>query len=185
LNRIYIQWGYSYFFPANTICNHITSMGKQSLKFKTDVAMMGKMGYDIRVEEMTPEELAFSQQALKDYGRLKEVIWFGEQYRLISPYKESRAALMYVSEPKDKAVLFCYTLNAYRENITNSVKLQGLDASKNYEVKEINIEKRSDGRRSYQFSGLYSGDYLMKVGINVRSTRGDLSSNVYEITEVK
>jgi alpha-galactosidase len=189
LNRIYIQWGYSNFFPANTICNHITSMGKQSLKFKTDVAMMGKMGYDIRVEEFTPEELEFSQQALKDYARLKEVIWFGDMYRLISPYEESRAALMYVNEPKDKAVLFCYTINAYRENITNAVKLQGLDAAKKYEVKEINIEKQGDGRRPPQFGGnanrVYSGDYLMKVGLNVRSGRGDLSSNVYEISEVK
>ncbi len=189
LNRIYIQWGYSNFFPANTICNHITSMGKQSLKFKTDVAMMGKMGYDIRVEEFTPEELEFSQQALKDYARLKEVIWFGDMYRLISPYEESRAALMYVSETKEKAVLFCYTINAYRENITNAVKLQGLDAAKKYEVKEINIEKRGDGRRPPQFGGntnrVYSGDYLMKVGLNVRSGRSDLSSNVYEITEVK
>ena len=182
LNRIYIQWGYSSFFPANTICNHITSMGKQSLKFKTDVAMMGKMGYDIRVDEMTPEELTFSQQALKDYGRLKEVIWFGDMYKLISPYEEHRAALMYVSEPKDKAVLFCYTLNAYRENITNSIKLQGLNAVKKYEVKEINTEQV--GRRSMQFSGTFSGDYLMKVGINVRSIRGDLSSNVYEISAV-
>jgi len=43
LERIYIQWGYSYFFPAVSVCNHITSWGKQSLKFRTDVAMMGKM----------------------------------------------------------------------------------------------------------------------------------------------
>ena len=188
LNRIYIQWGYSSFFPANTICNHITSMGKQSLKFKTDVAMMGKMGYDIRVDEMTPEELAFSQQALKDYGRLKEVIWFGDMYKLISPYEENRAALMYVSEPKDKAVLFCYTLNAYRENITNSIKLQGLNPDKKYEVKEINVQARGQGRRP-QFGGnsprVYSGDYLMKVGFNVRTVSRDLSSNVYEINEVE
>lgn len=188
LNRIYIQWAYSYFFPANTICNHITSMGKQSLKFKTDVAMMGKMGYDIRVEEFTPEELAFSQQALKDYARLKEVIWFGDMFRLVSPYEESRAALMYVNEPKDKAVLFCYNINAYRENITNPVKLQGLDPDKKYEVKEINVQQRGDGRRP-PFGGsstrVYSGDFLMKAGLEIRVGRGDLSSNVYELSEVK
>ncbi len=28
---------------------------------------MGKLGYDIEVSKMTPDELAFSQQALKDY----------------------------------------------------------------------------------------------------------------------
>ena len=31
LERIYIQWGYSYFFPAIAVCNHVTSMGSQSL----------------------------------------------------------------------------------------------------------------------------------------------------------
>src|SRR5579859_989179 len=46
IERIYIQWGYSYFFPAKTIACHITSWGSQSLKFKTDVAMMGRLGYD-------------------------------------------------------------------------------------------------------------------------------------------
>lgn len=56
--------GYSYFFPSITSCNHITTMGKQSLKYRTDVAMMGKMGYDIRVNEMTAEELEFSKMAL-------------------------------------------------------------------------------------------------------------------------
>jgi alpha-galactosidase len=184
LNRIYIQWGYSYFFPANTIDNHITSMGDQSLKFKTDVAMMGKMGYDIRVDEMTDDELAFSQQALKDYGRLKDVIWFGDMYRLISPYKEKRAALMYADDSKEKAVLFCYTMYAYRDNVTNPVKLQGLDPNKTYKVNEINV--MPGGRRGFsrQTNQEYSGDYLLKVGLNVFSRMG-LSSNVYEISEVK
>lgn len=184
-NRIFIQWGYSYFFPANTICNHITTMGSQSLKFRTDVAMMGKMGWDIRVEEFSEEELAFSQQALKDYNRLKEVIWFGDMYRLVSPYEENRAALMYVAGSKEKAVLFCYTMNASRENVTNPVKLQGLDPDKKYEVKEINVQQRTAGRRPPQFGNvnrIYSGDYLMKVGFNVMGGRGDLSSNVYEIS---
>jgi len=189
VNRIYIQWGYSYFFPANTICNHITTMGNQSLKFRTDVAFMDKMGWDIRVEEFTPEELAFSQQALKDYNRLKNVIWFGDLYRLVSPYEENRASLMYVSEEKDKAVLFCYTMNAYRENITNPVKLQGLDPDKKYEIKEINVMQREGGRRQFRFGGnenrVYSGDYLMKVGYNVMAGRGDLSSNVFEISETE
>ncbi len=61
LERVYMQWGYSYFFPAISVCNHITSWGKQSLKFRTDVAMMGKMGYDIPVKELTENELKFSQ----------------------------------------------------------------------------------------------------------------------------
>jgi len=96
--------------------------------------------------------------------------------------------LIYVNEPKDKAVLFCYNINAYRENITNLVKLQGLDPDKRYEVKEINVQQRGDGRRP-SFGGnstrVYSGDFLMKAGLEIRVGRGDLSSNVYEISVVE
>lgn len=37
VERIFIQWGYSYLFPSLSVVNQITSRGKQSLKFKTDV----------------------------------------------------------------------------------------------------------------------------------------------------
>ncbi|MBW6502037.1 MAG: alpha-galactosidase, partial [Bacteroidales bacterium] len=108
LERIYMQWGYSYFFPAISVCNHVSSMGNQSLKFRTDVAMMGKMGYDIRVSEFSGNELKFSQEAIAYYNRLKNVIWRGDLYRLVSPYEENRAVLMYVNDSKDRAVLFAY-----------------------------------------------------------------------------
>ena len=75
LERVYIQWGYSNFFPAIAVCNHVTSWGKQSLKFRTDVAMMGKLGYDLQVNGLTEQELAFSQQAISNYKRLSDVIW--------------------------------------------------------------------------------------------------------------
>ncbi|NQU87038.1 MAG: alpha-galactosidase, partial [Mariniphaga sp.] len=177
-DRIYIQWAYSYFFPAVVLCNHITSMGNQSLKFKTDVAMMGKMGYDIRVEEFTEDELVFSQQALKDYARLKDVILHGDMYRLVSPYEEERASLMYVNDTKDKAIVYCYNIFPYRAEMTNPVKLQGLDPDKKYSIKEINIQSRG-GRMGRGMSGVFSGDYLMKVGLNFRNNR-ELQSNVVE-----
>lgn len=178
-DRVYIQWGYSYFFPSISICAHITSMGKQSLKFRTDVAMMGKMGYDIEVQEMTEEELKFSQEAVRNYNRLKDVIWFGDMYRLVSPYDENRAVLMYVNESKTKSVLFSYNLELRREPF-KPVKLQGLDPNKNYKVVEINSFPGI--RAATTESGkTFSGDYLMKVGLIVSSNR-PLTSGVIEIT---
>jgi alpha-galactosidase len=182
LERVYIQWGYSYFFPAKTISAHITSMGKQSLKFRTDVAMMGRVGYDIRVSEFTPQELQFSQEAVKTYDRISEVIWQGDLYRLISPYEEQRAALMFVSEDKNKAVLFQYITNIRRKDIFTPVKLQGLDAQKKYRIREINL---FPGTKSAlpENDKVVSGDYLMQVGLNLTAGRlSSLSSNVYEIT---
>ena len=182
VERVYIQWGYSYFFPSFAICNHITSWGKQSLKFRTDVAMMGKIGYDIQVNGLTEKELKFSQDAIANYKRLSDVIWHGDLYRLVSPYDENRAVLMYVNSSKNKAVLFAYTLNARFGEKFNQVRLQGLDPAKTYKIQEINIS--SDGRRfgPSENGKSYTGDYLLKIGLNVGSGAA-LTSSVYEITE--
>lgn len=188
LERVYIQWGYSYFFPSVSVCNHVTSWGKQSLKFRTDVAMMGKLGYDIKVEEMSSNDLKFSQDAISNYRRLSDLIWKGDLYRLISPYEEDRAVLMYVNQSKTKALLFSYTLNTRFGESFERVKLQGLDPSGTYKIQEINVS--NEGRRGFgmrpggmSVSGKsYSGEYLMKVGINAGSPSA-LSSAVYEITE--
>jgi alpha-galactosidase len=182
LERVYIQWGYSYFFPAISVCNHITSWGKQSLKFKTDVAMMGKMGYDIQVNELTENELKFSQNAISEYKRLSDVIWHGDLYRLISPYDENRAVLMYVNNTKSKAVVFGYTLNSRYNETFNQVRLQGLDASKTYRIKEINVADEKSGNGQAENGKSYKGDYLMKVGLPIGNGT-PLSSVVYEITE--
>jgi alpha-galactosidase len=179
LERVYIQWGYSYFFPAFAVCNHITSWGKQSLKFRTDVAMMGKMGYDLKVNELTENELKFSQEAIANYKRLSDIIWHGDLYRLISPYDENRAVLTYVSNSKTKAVLFAYTLNSrFRESFL-PVKLQGLDPAGKYNVKEINT---FPGEKPSADNGTYTGDYLMKIGLNI-GTGAPLTSTILEISE--
>ena len=182
LERVYIQWGYSYFFPSFAVCNHITSWGKQSLKFRTDVAMMGKMGYDIQINELTEKQLKFSQAAIANYKRLSEVIWHGDLYRLISPYDENRAVLMYVNSEKNKAVLFSYTLNSRFGETFNKVRLQGLDPAKIYKIQEINVE--TEGRRfgPSESGKSYSGDYLMKIGLSTGSGM-PLTSTVYEISE--
>lgn len=179
LERVYMQWGYSYFFPALSICNHITSWGKQSIKFRTDVAMMGKMGFDIQVNDLQEKEFSFCQEAVSNYRRLSEVIWRGDLYRLVSPYEENRAVLMYVNGSKDKAVLFSYTLNTVFGESFNNVRLQGLDPDKTYAIQETN---RYPGVMAmFPGKSLYKGDYLMKVGLPVSSTQA-ITSAVIEIT---
>ena len=179
-----IQWGYSYFFPSITSCNHITTMGKQSLKYRTDVAMMGKMGYDIRVNEMTPDELEFSKTAVQNYNRLKSLIWSGDLYRLVSPYEQERAVLMYVSKDQSKSVLFSYALHPRTMSQFYPVRLQGLDANKTYKVEEINKMKGGRGFGFFSNGKTFSGDYLMKVGLSLPNN-SELTSAVIEITEVK
>ncbi|MDR1950931.1 MAG: alpha-galactosidase [Bacteroidales bacterium] len=177
LERVYIQWGYSYFFPAVAMSAHVTSWGKQPIKFRTDVAMSGRVGFDIDISTLTEQELEFCQKSVENYKRLDNVIMQGDLYRLISPYDEDRAVLMYVDDKQDKAVLFSYTTNPRFAEQFSPVRLQGLDPKKTYNVKEINVFGNA---RSIEFSAI-SGDRLMNEGVFVSSTR-PVTSRVFEIT---
>lgn len=179
-DRVFIQWGYSNFYPSLATCNHVTSMGNQSIKFKTDVAMMGKLGFDIHVGGLKENELKYCQDAVANYKRLSPTIWQGDLYRLVSPYEDSRAVLMYVNENKTQSVVFSYTLHPLTDPNYSLVRLEGLDAKKRYKVKEINVMPQ--GRNTFEESGnVYSGDYLMKIGLKVSSPRQE-NSVVLEIT---
>ncbi|HWJ27033.1 MAG TPA: GH36 C-terminal domain-containing protein, partial [Flavisolibacter sp.] len=155
----------------------------QSLKFRTDVAMMGKLGYDIDIKKLSADELVFSQSAIKNYKRISDIVWWGDQYRLLSPYEGNRAALMYVDSTKSRAVLFHYNMNTRYNETTVRVKLQGLDAGKKYLVREINLMPGAKSASPYN-DKTYTGDYLMKVGMNLTPGKlVPLTSSVFEIRE--
>jgi alpha-galactosidase len=181
--RVMIQWGYSYFFPSIAVSAHVTNWNKQqSLKFRTDVAWMGRLGYDIRVDEFTPDELKFSQQAIKDYKRLSDLIWHGDLYRLVSPYAQNRAVVQYVNPARTQALVLAYNLHLrFNEEFTR-VRLEGLDPSRHYKVQEINLmpSAKSEVPENGQ---TYSGDYLMKVGALVSGNGPKaLTSHVLEVS---
>lgn len=168
-DRIFIQWEYSNYFPAISIDNHVTDMGKQPIKFKVDVAFMGKLGFDIRVDELPETDLLFAQQAVKTYDKLKKLIWTGDLYRLQDPYQHKAASVAYVATDKDTALLCNYHMpTTYTTTILNPIKMQGLDAKKKYKIEEINLYPGT--HTPIDASRTYSGDFLMKIGFNPQTS---------------
>mgnify|MGYP002644399608 CR=1 FL=1 len=167
VERLYIQWGFSQFFPVKAMDAHVTSWNKAtSIKFRTDVASMCKLGFDIGLKELTADELTYCQTAVANWKRLQNAIMDGDQYRLVSPYEENHMALNYVSKDANKAVLFAYDIHPRFQEKLMAVKLQGLDPDKQYKVEEINLMPAATSRLEAN-GKIYSGDYLMKVGLNV------------------
>ncbi|HTE11398.1 MAG TPA: alpha-galactosidase, partial [Chitinophagaceae bacterium] len=184
VERIFMQWDYSYFFPSITTDNHVTDWGKQPIKFRVDVASMGKLGFDIVAGNLNEQDMAFCQQAVKNYNSFKHTVWQGDLYRLLNPHENRLASLMYVSKDQNTAVMFNLLVNT-RVAITATelpVQLAGLDAGKKYHVKEINLYPGTSS--PVDENKIYSGDFLMKVGINphVNDRR---QSVVLEINEAK
>jgi len=183
IERIFMQWEYSYFYPAIASANHVTDWGKQPLKFRVDVAMMGKLGFDIVIDKLSGNDLKFCRDAVSTYNDIKPIIWQGNQYRLSDPRTESVASLMYVSADRSAAVMLNYLVNyRYGEGSKRPIRLKGLDSAKNYKIREINLYPTSasviDGTK------VYSGDFLSKVGFNP-VVNSDRTSVVLQINEVK
>ena len=180
--RLYIQWSLSKFFPTKTMGSHVTNWNKQtSVKFRTDVCSMCKLGFDIDLKPLKgTADYAFVQQAVKNWTRLKPVILDGDQYRLVSPYETDHCALNYVAKDRSHAVLFAYNLHPrYKEPRLLNVRLKGLDAQRQYTVEEINLMPGT--KSAFDFNGkTFSGDYLMRVGLNVLSP-DEGTSHVFEL----
>lgn len=181
IERIYIQWGFSQLFPVKSMCAHVTSWNSRtSVKFRTDVASMCKLGFDIGLKGLNKKELIYCREAVANYKRLKSVILDGDQYRLVSPYKSNHMAVMYVNADRSKSVLFSYDIHPRITDKIRPVKLQGLDASRKYRIREINLmpETKSSMHLNEQ---MVTGDFLMKYGINVLTGK-QTNSRVVEIT---
>lgn len=171
MQRIYMQYGTSYFFPAIAMASHISAVPNHtvfrttSLKYRIDVAMSGRLGMEIQPKNMTDEEKALCRKAISEYKEIRPVVQFGDLYRLVSPYdNQGLSSIMYVSEAKDKAVFYWWKLaNFYNVHLPR-VKMAGLDENKMYKVKELDV---IDNRPLDCEGKSYSGKYLMEHGLEM------------------
>ena len=183
VTRAYIQWGFSQIFPAKAMAAHVTSWNKNtSVKFRTDMASMCRLGFDIGLKELSPDEIEYCREAVANWKRLTPAIMDGQQYRLISPYETNHMAVEYVADGADKAVLFGYDLTPKFGEKLPFVKLQGLDPDKRYRLEEINLMPGTKSK--FPENGkTFTGDYLMKQGVDL-FTRGTNVSRVIELSAV-
>ena len=174
LQRIYMQWGTSYFFPAIAMASHISAAPNHQtfrtipLKYRIDVAMSGRLGMEIQPKNMTDEEKELCRKAIADYKVIRPVVQFGDIYRLLSPYDRlGVASLMYASPEKDKAVFYWWKMETFVNQHLPRVCMAGLDPKKMYRIKELN---RIDNE-PLPFEGKsYSGKFLMENGLEIPYT---------------
>ena len=190
LQRIYMQWGTSYFFPAIAMAAHISATPNHtvqrttSIKYRIDVAMSGRLGMEIQPKNMTDVEKEICREAIKEYKEVRPIVQLGDIFRLVSPYdKKGIASLMYVNEEKTKSVFFWWKTESFQNEHLPRVKMAGLDAKKMYKVHELN---RVDVHPMDVEGKVFSGEYLMNNGLEMprsnnpkwASMRSDWSSRV-------
>ena len=186
LQRVFIQWGTSMFFPANAMAAHInhcpywnTGGRVIPVKFRCDVAMSGRLGIELQPKDMTNGERQQVETCFNDYKELRKVVQTGNLYRLISPYdRQGVSSLMFTDDARSAAVLFVYKVENFYGQLLPRIRLAGLNPDKTYTLVERNVRI---GQRPCQLSGKqFSGRFLMDVGIEV-PLREEYSSRVFEL----
>lgn len=166
--RVFIQWGAGHFYPAIATAAHVTRSGRKTpLKYRFDVAMTGRMGFELHPEKLTAEEIEFSKKAVADYKRIRPIVQRGDLYRLVSPYGGEMAALAYLSEDGSKAVVFALGLEK-KEKIEKTLELPFAGNGEMWTAKEINTADKTHG------GGLAGG--ALKVALE-----GKYDSAVFEL----
>ncbi len=171
LQRVYIQYGTSLFFPANAMAQHIggapywnTGGRVIPLKFRCDVAMSGRLGIELQPKHMNDQEREQVMTCFRDYKELRNTVQTGDLYRLVSPYDHKGvAAIIYNGD--EGAVLFVYKTDNYYNQPIPRFRMAGLDANKTYTITEKNIRV---GQEPCSLNGKkFTGKFLMEVGIEV------------------
>ena len=188
LERIFMQWEYSYFYPAIASANHVTNWGKQPLKFRVDVqpCQSGRLGFDIPVSKLDPADLQFCQNAVQAYelSVKPDHLAGGSIQRLSDPQPaQNVASIMYVDQARSHAILFNYLVNyRYNQGSKEPIRLKGLDPGKKYRLKEINIYPGS--RSDLTGEKTYSGNFLMTIGFDP-GINTDRTSSVITISDLR
>ena len=186
LQRVFIQYGTSLFFPANAMAQHIGGVPYWNtggrvipLKFRCDVAMSGRLGIELQPKHMNDEERQQVMTCFKDYKELRNVVQTGNLYRLVSPYnKKGISSIMFVDDAQQQAAFFVYKTENYYNQQLPRIRLAGLNPDKTYTLTEKNIRT---GQKPCDLSGKqFSGRFLMEVGVEVPLWE-DYASRVFEL----
>ena len=156
VERMKIQYGTSFCYPISSIGAHVSAVPNHQLGRVTplttrgNVACFGAFGYELDLNRLTEEEREEVRRQIAFVKEYRDVLQFGDFYRLLSPFAGSVTAWMSVSPDKKTALVGWYKSLNEVNGPYHRVKLQGLDPALRYTV---------DGGAEHY------GDELMRVGL--------------------
>lgn len=171
LQRLYLQWSASMFYPANAMAQHVSASPNHQtgrrlpLKFRFDVASTGRLGMEMQPKAMSADELAFAKRAIETYKQtIRPIVQLGDQYRLLSPYDGTGyVSQLYINEEKTEGVFFAYKYQHYQNQPRPRFRFAGLDAQRTYTLRELN----ATGRPQHWEGKTFTGRFLMQTGIEI------------------
>jgi alpha-galactosidase len=160
VQRVTMQWDYSYFFPSIALAGHVTHSGNRPMHFACSVAMSVRFGMDLDLAALPPQDKAICAGAIRAYKNIRDVTQLGDLYRLEDPHQGWRGSLNYIAKDRRRAVVFVFQL---KDGEALTVSPQGLNPAAHYVVHELNP---ASGRAALAQEGKsFTGEELMRDGL--------------------
>lgn len=171
LDRLRIQYGTSFGYPASTVGSHVSIVPNEqtgritSLETRGVVAMAGIFGYEMDLGTLSETEKETVREQIKKYRRYAPLIQNGLYYRLSNPFEDETAAWEFISEDGTEALVSVVMLEIHGNMTVNYVRLKGLESGRSYREQESGC--------------IYDADTLMEIGIPMPMKGGEYQAYQY------
>ena len=175
LERVFIQYGTSYCYPYSAMGAHVSIVPNHQVGRVTpitargNVAMQGQFGYELDLNKLTDEEIEEVKKQIKTYKELGSVFHRGDLYRLVTPENEHFVSNEFISEDKNKVVVFTFVMRAIPNSPIYNLKLKGLDRNAKYAIEGTDK--------------VYGGDILMSSGLTYQLSK-DYATEIIVLNKV-
>lgn len=175
IDRLDIQYGTSLVYPPSTMGAHVSAVPNHQtgritgLDIRGDVAMGGVFGYELDLRTLTESEKDIVKTQVAFYKQYRQLLQYGQFYRMISPFESNLAAWSFVNKDQTESIAFYFSKTVVAAAPLDIFKFVGLDANKQYLLDDI----------------VYGGDELMNLGVYINpQIHGDYQSRKFVLKAI-
>ena len=165
LDRQQIQYGTSYLFPISSLTGHVSQVPNHQTGRKTPfetraaLASSTNMGYEMNIIDMNEKEKKQVFNHLSDYKEERDLILYGDFYRITSPFESNVCSWMFTDKEKNHAILYVFR-NIYQVyDLSLLIRIPHLNPESLYQI------GNSDN--------VYSGSEIANAGISFENPMQD------------
>lgn len=165
IDRMVIQKGYSLLRPIKTMRAWVTDIAginkHCSLDFRFNIAMQGALGIGGDLTKYSNEDIEICKKNVALYKEIRNLVQFGNLYRLMDIDEDEVLFNQYVNEDKTESVAFIAANGTrfYKKSVP--MRFDGLDENKRY---TLTLNDKTYNK---------SGAYLMNIGIDLEIRGAD------------
>lgn len=174
--RSKIQYATSLMYPSLVVGAHVSvcpnhQVGRITpLDSRFNIAMCGNLGYELDLTLLSEQEKLEIKKQVEFYKTIRDVIQFGEYYRLLNPFTTNEYGVNFVSKTKDEVVVVYLKILSEPAAPFRILKLKGLNTEDLY--------------MDMSTKNIYSGAELMYAGLSLENVKQDFYSKRWHFKKV-